>query len=119
MSSFTADSFGIKSEDEIGCIGGTSVSFKTCILQVYNNEEKWTKLSNNEIDFIERTHSREKVMNKWRHVVNKGLNVIKKGGANHIGNINKYGLSAKKYFPEKECPEGEDHYRKKYPDVDK
>merc|ERR1712226_1152621 len=69
MSSCTADSFGIESEDEVGCIGRTSESFKTCILEVYYNKEKWTKLSSNEIDFIRRTHSREKVMSKWRHIL--------------------------------------------------
>lgn len=118
MSSCTADRFGIESEDEVGCIGRTSESFKTCILEVYYNEEKWTKLSSNEIDFIRRTHSREKVMSKWRHILDKGLNLIKRNGKRLNGHIKQYGLSTNKYFPNKECSEGEEHYRNKYPDVD-
>mmetsp|Transcript_12284 Transcript_12284/g.15189 ORF Transcript_12284/g.15189 Transcript_12284/m.15189 type:complete len:367 (+) Transcript_12284:1601-2701(+) len=76
MSSLTANGFGFTPEDEIGCIGGDIESFKKCILDVYYDEEKWTKFRDNGLDFIRQTHSYEKAMEVWSTIISNALKEI-------------------------------------------
>mmetsp|Transcript_4202 Transcript_4202/g.4836 ORF Transcript_4202/g.4836 Transcript_4202/m.4836 type:complete len:876 (+) Transcript_4202:264-2891(+) len=76
MSSLTANGFGFQPEDEIGCTGGDIESFKKCILDVYYDEEKWTKFRDNGLDFIRQTHSYEKAMEVWSTIISNALKEI-------------------------------------------
>jgi glycosyltransferase involved in cell wall biosynthesis len=73
MSGLTAESFGLKDQDNIGCIGSNIDSFKECILRLYNNERDWNEARENAMEFIRTTHNRNGVLQKWTNVMDKAL----------------------------------------------
>ena len=120
MSSFTAESFGIQPEDDIGCVGTTIQKFQKCILTVHENETIWNKLQSNEIKYIQKTHNRQDVMKTWDDVIVHNLNQLKdirkKGDKDKM----KHNLmTAEVKLPTEACPEGEKLYGRLYPLVAK
>ncbi len=119
MSSFVANSFGIRAEDQIGCVGSDVQGMKKCVLDASSNEKIWNRLRQNELEFIQRTHSRDDLMKVWRHAIEINLKKIKAVRASH--NVQEkvdHGLvTIKMSEPVEPCPEGEKLYGMKYPDV--
>ncbi len=118
MSKFTADGFGIKAEDLIGCVGGSTEEMKDCILDVNSDEEIWDAMRDKQLKFIQRTHNRDDLMKVWDEIIEK--NFMNISNARKEGDIHKMEhnlLTTEFPVATKACPEGERHYTLKYPDV--
>lgn len=118
MSSLTADGFGIKPNDEIGCIGKNIELYKKCILALYKNENMWKKYRQNGFKFVQQTHSRRDVTKVWDVVINENLNKMKK--IREEGDTHKMDhqlLTTELNEPKEQCPEGEKLYAHRYPTI--
>jgi hypothetical protein len=94
MSPFTRDSFG---NGVPGCVGSDSESYKKCIEDLDGNATKWEELRDEGISYIERTHSRQKAMERWSRVIDTNLHAHKLLGHPIL-------------HPTKKCDEGEQLY---------
>ena len=120
MSSFTADSFGIKSSDRIGCVGTDANEMKGCIMAASLSESLWNKLRQNELEFIEKTHNRNDLIKVWDQAIKTNFKKIKDvRSSNDEQKKMNHGLVTTKiaeaFGP---CPEGERFYGLRYPDVE-
>ena len=118
MSSLTADGFGIKADDNIGCVGEDVQLFKKCILDIYGSEKMWKKVQRNSLDFICKTHNRKDVTKIWERSIEDNLNKIKEIRVEGDSEKMQHKiLTAEIKFPKKSCPEGEQFYARKYPEI--
>lgn len=74
MSRFTRDCFG----DVPGCVGDDPQSTKLCVIDTHNSRDNWSKLQEDGLNFIEKTHNRNLTMMKWSGVISKALVLAKK-----------------------------------------
>ena len=118
MSSLTADSFGIKPDDNVGCVGSDIQAFKACIIDVYSSEKTWKKVRRNGLDFIRKTHNRRDVKKVWDRAIEDNLNKIKEIRVEGDSQKMQHKiLTTEIRLPTESCPEGEKLYGEKYPEV--
>ena len=107
MSKFTQDSFGTVP----GCVGSDDASFAKCVIDLHNDEHQWEAVRNEGVSFIERTHSRQKIMEQWSEIIEDSFkNASKK-------QVHPKLLGTKLPSPKKACAEGEEFYLGAYEDV--
>ena len=73
LSQDAADSFGIASGDEIGCVGKDKVAFMLCVLDVYSDQQKWRRARKNGLEFIKKTNDRSSLMSTWSRIINNAM----------------------------------------------
>ncbi len=118
MSTVTADSFGIKAKDGIGCVGETATAIKECILDLNSNEKKWNKVQRKQLSFVEKTHNRSHVVEVFDKAIQANLKKIKNIRIEGDTHKMSHGLLRTRIVEATEpCPEGEKYYSIKYPDV--
>lgn len=104
ISDFSAGSSRISEESGISCIGKDVQSFKKCVIDVYNDETKWDKIQKNGFNFIQQTQNRKLHQRKWSKLIKKGKKMHNK---------------RKHKRTRKLCDEGEELYKRKYPEIAK
>ena len=118
MSSFAADGFGIKPDDNVGCVGQDIQLFKKCILDIYDSEKRWKTLRQNGLDFIRKTYNRKNVTKVWEKIIEDNLNKIKEIRIEGDSKKMQHNLLTTEItLPTKICPEGEKLYAMRYPDI--
>jgi len=123
MTPFTANSFGIKAEDKIGCVGADAKSMKECIMGVNLSSSIWNELRQNELEFIEKTHNRNDLVTAWDRAIEINLHKVKDIRASDDKEKEmrkmKHGLLTTKITEALgPCPEGERFYALKHPHVE-
>lgn len=106
MSQFTKESFGTIP----GCVGPDDSSFAKCVTEVHDNKNRWKALRNEGISYIQRTHNREKIMEKWSEIIDQSFKPSSK-------EMSKKFLDMKFHYPTEKCAEGEEIYLGAYKDV--
>ena len=101
---FSAASYRISEESDISCVGIDVLSLKNCVIDVYNDETKWDKIQKSALNFIQQTQNRDLLQQKWSKVIESGMKL------NH---------DRKKRRTDRSCVEGEEEYKRKYPEVAK
>ena len=104
MSAVSAEAFGITTDDGITCRGDDPEAFKSCVISLHENKKEWEAVREGGIEFIRTTHSRVETLETWTDIVERGKQVW-----NHLDEISRN--------PQGPCPEGEESYLSRRPDV--
>eukprot|EP00586_Coscinodiscus_wailesii_P000698 CAMPEP_0172484550 /NCGR_PEP_ID=MMETSP1066-20121228/12048_1 /TAXON_ID=671091 /ORGANISM="Coscinodiscus wailesii, Strain CCMP2513" /LENGTH=752 /DNA_ID=CAMNT_0013249159 /DNA_START=284 /DNA_END=2542 /DNA_ORIENTATION=+ len=83
MSTFTKESFGYIP----GCVGSDSRSFTKCIIDLHRNENQWQELHDKGLSYIQQSHSRQALKEKWSDIIDSSFKHMSKKQSHKILNI--------------------------------